>query len=81
MSIETYETELTPESPVSFVGVSQETIATQREEWIKKLEELQAVLEKLNGDIVRTQQQMAMLSGAVQSCDFFLQNAPASQDA
>lgn len=72
---------MSSESTVDLTGISPETIATQREEWIKKLEELQAVLEKLNGDIVRTQQQMAMLSGAVQSCDFFLQNAPASQDA
>lgn len=66
---------------VDFTGISRETITKQREEWISKLQELQGTLEKLSGDVSRTQQQMAMLSGAVQSCDFFLQNVQASQDA
>ena len=81
MSNDTHEAVMNPAPTVDFTAVSMETIATQRDGWIKKLEELQAVLEKLNGDVVRTQQQMAMLSGAVQSCDFFLQNAQVSQDA
>lgn len=66
---------------VDLAGVSQETITKQREEWVKKLQELQGTLEKLSGEVGRTQQQMAMLTGAIQSCDFFLQNSQASQGA
>jgi len=66
---------------MDFTGISQETLTKQREEWVAKLQELQGTLEKLNGELSRTQQQATMLSGAVQSCDFFLQILSAPQGA
>lgn len=64
---------------LEFVGVTEDQLTQQREDWISKISELQTQLEKLMTETGRLQQQITMLNGAVQSCDFFLQGLKSSK--